>query len=47
LPGHLRGTEAKGVEFQSPPVERFYGIETVVKDDSGNWFSLCQRPVAK
>ena len=35
--------KAKGVEFLSPPTERFYGIECVVKDNSGNWFSLCQR----
>ena len=27
----------------SPPEERFYGIEAVVKDNSGNWFSLTQR----
>jgi catechol 2,3-dioxygenase-like lactoylglutathione lyase family enzyme len=33
----------KGVEFASPPTERFYGIEAVVKDDSGNWFSFTQR----
>ena len=33
----------KGVEFKSPPTERHYGIEAVVKDDSGNWFSLTQR----
>ena len=34
----------KGVQFASPPTERPYGIETVVKDSEGNWFSLCQRP---
>jgi catechol 2,3-dioxygenase-like lactoylglutathione lyase family enzyme len=34
---------ARGVEFQSPPKEQFYGIEAVFKDDSGNWFSLTQR----
>jgi AraC-like DNA-binding protein len=33
----------RGVEFLSPPEERFYGIEAVVKDNSGNWFSLTQR----
>ena len=27
-----------------PPAERPYGIETVMQDDSGNWFSLVQRP---
>jgi len=34
--------KAKGVEFLSPPKEQFYGIECVLKDDSGNWFSMCQ-----
>jgi len=34
---------AKGVEFSSPPQERFYGIEALFKDNSGNWFSLTQR----
>ena len=33
----------KGVEFSAPPVERFYGIEAVMKDNSGNWFSLTER----
>jgi catechol 2,3-dioxygenase-like lactoylglutathione lyase family enzyme len=36
--------KAKGVEFRGPPEERPYGIEALLKDDSGNWFSLCQRP---
>ena len=31
-----------GVEFVSPPRELFYGTEAIVKDDSGNWFSLTQ-----
>src|SRR5437764_15421827 len=34
--------KSKGVEFQTPPVERPYGIEAVFKDNSGNWFSMCQ-----
>ncbi|MGP0074762.1 MAG: VOC family protein [Bryobacteraceae bacterium] len=34
--------KAKGVEFLSPPAERFYGIEWVMKDNSGNWFSMNQ-----
>ena len=34
---------ARGVEFLQPPTERFYGIEAVFKDDSGNHFSLTQR----
>ncbi|HVK12300.1 MAG TPA: VOC family protein [Gemmataceae bacterium] len=33
---------AKGVEFTYPPTERFYGIEALMKDNSGNWFSMCQ-----
>ena len=35
--------KAKGVEFTSPPTERFYGIEALLKDNSGNWFSMTQR----
>ena len=35
--------KAKGVEFMQPPVERFYGIEALLKDNSGNWFSMTQR----
>jgi catechol 2,3-dioxygenase-like lactoylglutathione lyase family enzyme len=34
--------KAKGVQFMSEPAERPYGIEAVFKDNSGNWFSLCQ-----
>ena len=34
--------QARGVEFTSPPTERFYGIEALFKDNSGNWFSLSQ-----
>jgi hypothetical protein len=32
--------KAKGVEFIQPPTERFYGIEALMKDNSGNWFSM-------
>lgn len=32
----------QGVEFISPPSERPYGTEAIVKDSSGNWFSLTQ-----
>lgn len=35
--------KANGVEFSAPPVERFYGVEAVLKDNSGNWFSLTER----
>lgn len=34
--------KAKGVEFIKEPTEEFYGIEAIMKDDSGNWFSLTQ-----
>lgn len=34
--------KARGVEFRGPPEERPYGIEAVLKDDSGNWFALVQ-----
>ena len=34
--------KAKGVEFKSPPREQFYGIEAVLKDPFGNWFSMTQ-----
>jgi catechol 2,3-dioxygenase-like lactoylglutathione lyase family enzyme len=32
----------RGVEFAQPPEERFYGIEALMKDNSGNWFSMTQ-----
>ena len=35
--------KAKGVQFMSPPADRFYGIEALFKDNSGNWFSMSQR----
>lgn len=35
--------KAKGVEFLSEPKEQFYGIEALLKDNSGNWFSMTQR----
>jgi energy-coupling factor transporter ATP-binding protein EcfA2 len=33
----------RGVEFSQPPAERPYGVEAVLRDDSGNWFSFTQR----
>ncbi|HUC04921.1 MAG TPA: VOC family protein [Acidimicrobiales bacterium] len=33
---------AKGVTFLSEPVERPYGIEATLRDDSGNFISLTQ-----
>jgi hypothetical protein len=34
--------KAKGVEFLSEPEDRFYGIEALMKDNSGNLFSMTQ-----
>jgi predicted enzyme related to lactoylglutathione lyase len=36
--------KAKGVQFMRPPTEMPYGIEAMMQDNSGNWFSLVQRP---
>ena len=33
----------RGVEFIQPPADRPYGIEAILRDDSGNWFSFTQR----
>ena len=32
----------KGVEFKSEPKEQFYGIECIISDGCGNWFSMTQ-----
>jgi catechol 2,3-dioxygenase-like lactoylglutathione lyase family enzyme len=34
---------AKGVTFVQEPAERPYGVEAVLRDDSGNWFSMTER----
>jgi catechol 2,3-dioxygenase-like lactoylglutathione lyase family enzyme len=33
---------AKGVEFLEEPRQRPYGVEAVLRDDSGNWFALTE-----
>src|SRR5438105_951194 len=41
--------KARGVEFKGPPTEQPWGTATVMRDNSGNWFSLGQEkeePVA-
>jgi uncharacterized glyoxalase superfamily protein PhnB len=43
IQGDYERLNSQGVEFVSPPQERFYGTEAIVKDNSGNWFSLTQR----
>ena len=35
--------KAKGVEFKKAPTNEFYGLEAILTDDSGNWFSLLQQ----
>ncbi len=35
--------KARGVEFKGPPSEQSWGTATVLKDNSGNWFSLSQQ----
>src|SRR5437016_960508 len=32
----------RGVVFTQPPAERPYGVEAIIRDDSGNWYSLLQ-----
>ncbi len=41
--GDYERLSRQGVEFASPPKEQFYGTEAIVKDNSGNWFSLTER----
>ena len=36
--------KAKGVHFKKPPAQEFYGFSAVFQDDSGNWFSLSEKP---
>lgn len=33
---------AKGVEFIQPPAERPYGVEAIIRDNSGNWLVLVE-----
>jgi catechol 2,3-dioxygenase-like lactoylglutathione lyase family enzyme len=35
--------KARGVHFAGSPEERFYGVEAIMKDGLGNWFSMTQR----
>ena len=34
---------AKGVEFVQEPADRPYGVEAVVRDNSGNWLVIVER----
>jgi catechol 2,3-dioxygenase-like lactoylglutathione lyase family enzyme len=35
---------ARGVQFMGEPEDKFYGTEVIMKDNSGNWFSMTQHP---
>jgi catechol 2,3-dioxygenase-like lactoylglutathione lyase family enzyme len=35
---------AKGVEFLQEPADRPYGVEAIIRDNSGNWLVLVERP---
>lgn len=34
---------AKGVQFKGEPKEQFYGIEVIMSDGVGNWYSVTQQ----
>jgi catechol 2,3-dioxygenase-like lactoylglutathione lyase family enzyme len=34
--------KAKGVFFKSEPKEQFYGVEAIITDGVGNWFSMTE-----
>jgi len=34
--------KGKGVQFKGEPKEQFYGIEAIISDGQGNWFSMTQ-----
>ncbi len=36
--------KTKGVVFKKPPTKEFYAYEALFKHDSGNWFSLTEKP---
>ena len=33
----------KGVKFNKEPTKEFYGMEALLEDNSGNWFSMTSR----
>jgi catechol 2,3-dioxygenase-like lactoylglutathione lyase family enzyme len=40
--GDHKSLAGRGVEFLQPPAERPYGVEALLRDDSGNWYSFTQ-----
>jgi hypothetical protein len=41
--GDYEALVAQGVEFTQAPAHRPYGVEAILRDNSGNWFSFTQR----
>ena len=41
--GDYAALAERGVEFTQEPTERPYGVEAILRDDSGNWYSFTQR----
>ena len=37
-----KALSAAGVQFLQPPATRPYGVEAILRDDSGNWYSFTQ-----
>ena len=35
---------SRGVEFLQAPTDRPYGVEAVLRDNSGNWYSFTENP---
>ena len=42
LQGDHSTLAGRGVEFTQEPAERPYGVEAIMRDDSGNWYSFTQ-----
>jgi catechol 2,3-dioxygenase-like lactoylglutathione lyase family enzyme len=41
--GDFDALAARGVGFPQEPADRPYGVEAIMRDDSGNWYSFTQR----
>jgi catechol 2,3-dioxygenase-like lactoylglutathione lyase family enzyme len=41
--GDYAALAGRGVEFTSEPAERPYGVEAIMRDNSGNWYSFTQQ----
>jgi hypothetical protein len=41
--GDYDALAGRGVEFTMEPSDRPYGVEAIMRDNSGNWYSFTQR----